>query len=165
MQKSVQIYLPHLQIQVTGTSILFHYAEDKAHTCFTEQLGNFQFIFTILCHRKVPTCCSAADNALPAFLLSPHSALGRLVVGTSWQKELCKAHEQLPAPANSYFWEAAKTISQSGFKTQHWNSLELPVRISRTHVIMFSWTALQSSCTHSTHACSKHDLQLCVEAL
>lgn len=92
-----------------------------------------------------------------------------IVVAISWQKELCKAQESLFALANTYFREAAKTISRSVFKMQQWNSLELPAPISHsqthTHVIIFSWAALQSSCTHSTHTCSKHDLQLCVKTL
>lgn len=54
MQTSVQIYLPHLRIQATGISILFHYIKDRLYTCLSEQLGNFQFISTILHHRKAP---------------------------------------------------------------------------------------------------------------
>lgn len=76
MQTSVQIYLPHLRIQATGISILFHYIKDRSYTCLTEQLGNFQFIScnTVLHYpipQKGPTCCSAADVALQAFLFSP----------------------------------------------------------------------------------------------
>lgn len=151
MRTSVQIYLPHLRIQATGISILFHYIKDRSYTCLTEQLGNFQFIscntalhFPI--PQKGPTCCSAADVALQAFLFSPSSALEALAVATSWQEELCKTQEKelcktqeiLSALPNSYFREAAETISRSVFKTQQWNSLELPVHISHsqkhTHV-------------------------------
>lgn len=82
-------------------------------------------------------CCWRCFTSIPVL---PHSALEGLVLATSWQKELCKAQEKelcktqesLSALPNSYFREAAKTISRSVFKTQQWNSLELPVHISHS---------------------------------
>lgn len=74
-------------------------------------------------------CCWHCFTSIPVL---PPSALEGLVVATSWQKELCKTQESFFALANSYFREAAKTISRSVFKTQQWNSLELPVHISHS---------------------------------
>jgi len=55
-----------------------------------------------------------------------------LVAATSWQKELRKTQASRFALPNSYFREPVKTISRSVFKTQQWNSLELPVHISHS---------------------------------
>lgn len=136
MQTSAQIYLPHLQIQATGISILFHYIKDRSYTCLTEQLGNFQFISgnSVLYYSipwKSPTCCCIADTTSQAFLLlSP--VLGRVGCCHILAKGLCKNYVKLKKPPCFFFQEAAKTISRSVFKTQQWNRLELPVHISHS---------------------------------
>lgn len=99
-------------------------------SCWTA--GQFSIYIHYPTPQKSPTCFSAADTALLAFLLYSTVPWEGIVAAISWQKELCKTQESLFALANSYFQEAGKTTSRSVFKTQQWNSLELPVHISHS---------------------------------